>query len=760
RLSLLLLPSLYALQHPQAMRKQKQEHHTSLLFIPSSLIISFSVVLLHDLPAHAALAQSCFASTNQGSICSSGTVDVSFPFLTSDECHDIESSFIITNCDISNAYPNWPGFSKDATKAASPLHASVVNMYSPLPLPGNLSYPSDLPFDTGYGYIALTWNPSLLGRNACGTLASYEQISQDIPQSINLRDFAHSAFNFHNSTIILLFRCNATKANTTSNLQMSSIACMAYGKECNQNKDEGYNCYQYMIPNKELNLLQVMNASGCKQTMFFVAVDPSLIVLSTWKPGILLLIWNPTGTNWLASTFQDCVKCTSRNGSCGYDRLGNFTCSCATICSSENPQITALPAGSPTSPAAPQGCSGVLSCNAGRIWIEVGIGVGSAVLIIFTLCWIAKAKLFKKPEAITSKPEPDLENLTERPIEMSYSSLVSATSNFMNTLGQGGFGIVYRGSLIAGVQIAVKVMEVASEHTKTHFLNEVATIGRIHHVHLVRLLGFCVKKQHRVLVYEYVKNGSLDKWLFCNHRDDPAMFLHWRQRYNIALGIAKGLGYLHEECRYRIIHCDIKPQNILLDEHLCPKIADFGLAKLMARDESSVATLARGTPGYMAPEFWLAGKGQMSTKFDVYSYGMVLLELISGHRNFENGSGFPGEAFDAAIKGDIQSIIDVKLDITMPLDEKLAVSKTMEDWQDVRRALFVALWCIQDHPTNRPHMSEVVLYLEGKVAIDENPPCPAIASILLSLGRQQSCQSNQRDLHITPMSGHWNDSSN
>ncbi|KAI5054277.1 hypothetical protein GOP47_0030828 [Adiantum capillus-veneris] len=111
----------------------------------------------------------------------------------------------------------------------------------------------------------------------------------------------------------------------------------------------------------------------------------------------------------------------------------------------------------------------------------------------------------------------------------------------------------------------------------------------------------------------------------------------------------------------------------------------------MAREESSVATLARGTPGYMAPEFWMAGKGQMSTKFDVYSYGMVLLELISGHHNFENGSCFPEEVFDAAIKGDIQSIIDVKLGITMSPDEKLPVSKTMEDWQHVQRALFVAL---------------------------------------------------------------------
>ncbi|MCO5558739.1 hypothetical protein L7F22_012325 [Adiantum nelumboides] len=127
---------------------------------------------------------------------------------------------------------------------------------------------------------------------------------------------------------------------------------------------------------------------------------------------------------------------------------------------------------------------------------------------------------------------------------------------------------------------------------RRHFLNEVATIGRIHHVHVIRLLGFCLEQHHRILVYEYVNNGSLDNWLFKN-KDDSKQLLNRTQRYDIAVGIAKGLGYLHEECRHRIVHCDIKPQNILLDEHLCPKIADFGLAKLMARDESPVATVAR-----------------------------------------------------------------------------------------------------------------------------------------------------------------------
>ncbi|MCO5558762.1 hypothetical protein L7F22_012348 [Adiantum nelumboides] len=314
------------------------------------------------------------------------------------------------------------------------------------------------------------------------------------------------------------------------------------------------------------------------------------------------------------------------------------------------------------------------------------------------LCCLLKPKLLgtvlnsvkTTPELSHSILSVDLEKLTERPVEISYSSIVSATSNFNNVLGEGGFGVVYHGSL-TGVPVAVKVIaEVTSEHRKKHFLNEVATIGKVHHVHTVRLLGFCMEQHHRILVYEYVNNGSLDNWLF-KHRDNPERRLSWTQRYNIAVGIAKGLGYLHEECRHRIVHCDIKPQNILLVENLCPKIADFGLAKLMARDVSAVATIARGTPGYIAPEFWMGGEGEISTKFDVYSFGMVLFELISGRKNFENGCCFPEEAFEAAIKGDIQFIIDAKLGLTMPAKDKPAILIAKEEWQHVRRALFVAL---------------------------------------------------------------------
>lgn len=347
----------------------------------------------------------------------------------------------------------------------------------------------------------------------------------------------------------------------------------------------------------------------------------------------------------------------------------------------------------------------------------------------------------------------DMEGLTERPVEYSYSAIASATKSFSDVVGEGGFGVVYKGILPqergSHIQIAVKVLQMRSKHSKKQFLNEVVTIGRIHHVNVVRLLGFCMKKDREMLVYEYVVNGSLDRWLFDKSRKkEKLQVLDWGHRYGIAVGIAKGLSYLHEECRHRTVHCDIKPQNILLDERMCPKIADFGLARLMSREESQVVTLAKGTPGYMAPEFWMGGESRLSTKFDVYSYGMLLLELLSGHRNFTpSGSCFPAVAFDAAMQGDFETILDTCLDTP---DED-GVRRLQRD--QIRIAVFVAMWCIQDQPASRPCMSEVVQYLEGLAAVSENPPKPTISTSTTSILPQNVSNSGHRRCDFTPISG-------
>ncbi|XP_056158408.1 G-type lectin S-receptor-like serine/threonine-protein kinase SD2-2 [Syzygium oleosum] len=209
-----------------------------------------------------------------------------------------------------------------------------------------------------------------------------------------------------------------------------------------------------------------------------------------------------------------------------------------------------------------------------------------------------------------------------------YEDLKAMTRDFTTKLGEGGFGSVFLGTLTGGVRIAVKRLDGFGQIKKS-FLAEAGTIGTIHHVNLVRLLGFCAGKSRRLLVYEYMSNGSLDKWIF--HKDQE-FDICWQVRRKIILDIAKGLAYLHEECHQKIIHLDIKPQNILLDEHFNAKLADFGLSKLIDKDQIHVMTTIRGTPGYLAPE-WLSSV--ITEKVDVYGFGIVMLEVLCGRKNVD-----------------------------------------------------------------------------------------------------------------------------
>ncbi|CAJ1973715.1 unnamed protein product [Sphenostylis stenocarpa] len=301
-----------------------------------------------------------------------------------------------------------------------------------------------------------------------------------------------------------------------------------------------------------------------------------------------------------------------------------------------------------------------------------------------------------------------LENLTGMPIRYSYKDLETATNNFSVKLGQGGFGSVYKGVLPDGNQIAVKKLESIGQGKK-EFRAEVSIIGSIHHLHLVRLKGFCADGTHRLLAYEYMLNGSLDKWIFKKNRSE--FLLDWDTRFNIALGTAKGLAYLHEDCDSKIVHCDIKPENVLLDEHFMAKVSDFGLAKLMNREQSHVFTTLRGTRGYLAPE-WITNYA-ISEKSDVYSYGMVLLEIIGGRKNYDPSessekSHFPTFAFKMMEEGKLRDIFDSELRIDENDDRFLCAIK-------------VALWCIQEDMSMRPSMSRVVQMLEG-ICIVPNPP--------------------------------------
>ncbi|BAT76355.1 hypothetical protein VIGAN_01434200 [Vigna angularis var. angularis] len=293
----------------------------------------------------------------------------------------------------------------------------------------------------------------------------------------------------------------------------------------------------------------------------------------------------------------------------------------------------------------------------------------------------------------------------------SYSELKRATNNFKIELGKGSFGAVYKGALDKGKRlIAVKRLEKLVEEGEKEFQAEMRAIGKTRHRNLVRLLGFCAEGSKRLLVYEYMSNGSLGNLIFVGESQRRP---EWDERVRIAVEIARGIMYLHEECEAPIIHCDIKPQNILVDEFWTAKISDFGLAKLLMPDQTRTMTGARGTRGYLAPE-WNKNV-PISVKTDVYSYGIMLLEILCCRRNIEVRVPEPEAvslcswAYNCFVAGKLNKLFPWEV-----VDDKTAVENMIK----------VALWCIQDEPFLRPTMKSVVLMLEGVTDI-AIPPCPA-----------------------------------
>ncbi|XP_051198871.1 G-type lectin S-receptor-like serine/threonine-protein kinase At2g19130 [Lolium perenne] len=336
--------------------------------------------------------------------------------------------------------------------------------------------------------------------------------------------------------------------------------------------------------------------------------------------------------------------------------------------------------------------------------IVIGVAVGTAVSVLGLFALIPLIIIWRNKRK-GSGHIPDGVQGCNGIIAFGYSDLQRATNKFTGKLGEGSFGAVFKGFIDDSIAVAVKRLDGAYQGEK-QFRAEVSSIGTIQHINLVKLVGFCCEGSKRLLVYEYMSNSSLDVHLFrINHTP-----LNWTARYQIAQGVVRGLAYLHESCRDCIIHCDIKPENILLDDSFIPKIADFGMAKLLGRGFSRVLTTVRGTVGYLAPE-WIAGVA-ITPKVDVYSYGMVLLEIISGKRNSctSSSSGgnldvfFPVHAARKLLEGDAGSLVDHMLHGNVNLDEAELACK-------------VACWCIQDDELDRPTMGQVVQILEGRVEI-------------------------------------------
>jgi serine/threonine protein kinase len=299
-----------------------------------------------------------------------------------------------------------------------------------------------------------------------------------------------------------------------------------------------------------------------------------------------------------------------------------------------------------------------------------------------------------------------------RPTRYSYADIKRITNQFTEKLGEGAYGTVFREKLSNEIYVAVKILNTSMGNGE-EFINEVGTMARIHHVNVVRLIGFCADGFRRALVYEFLSNDSLDKFLSSTTTKNRT--LNWVKLQDIAFGVAKGIEYLHQGCDQRILHFDIKPHNVLLDQNFNPKISDFGLAKLCSKDQSAVSmTTARGTVGYIAPEVFSRNFGNVSAKADVYSFGILLLEIVGGRKNVDitventNQVYFPEWIYNL-----LEQKEDIRIFVEDDGDAKIA-----------KKLAIVGLWCIQWHPRDRPSIKNVVQMLEGEGDKLTMPPNP------------------------------------
>ncbi|XLT11128.1 hypothetical protein HN51_056921 [Arachis hypogaea] len=352
--------------------------------------------------------------------------------------------------------------------------------------------------------------------------------------------------------------------------------------------------------------------------------------------------------------------------------------------------------------------------NSTGIVIAVVVPIFVVLVLLISVCIFIRAR--KRKRSFHNHNDTEVNNEIE-PIEslqFNFDTIRTATNNFSeeNKLGRGGFGPVYKGKLSNGREIAVKRLSMNSGQGDTEFKNEVLLVAKLQHRNLVRLLGFCLERKERLLVYEFVPNKSLDYFIF-----DPIKRAHldWEKRYKIIGGIAKGLLYLHEDSRLRIIHRDLKASNILLDEEMNPKISDFGMARLFLVDQTQGNTnRVVGTYGYMAPEYIM--QGQFSVKSDVFSFGVMVLEIVSGQKN----SGFhKGE--------DVEDLISFAWKNWRDGTASNIIDHTMNNGSrnEILRCIHIGLLCVQENLADRPNMASIVLMLNSHsltLPVPSKPP--------------------------------------
>ncbi|KAI8007117.1 Cysteine-rich receptor-like protein kinase 25 [Camellia lanceoleosa] len=382
----------------------------------------------------------------------------------------------------------------------------------------------------------------------------------------------------------------------------------------------------------------------------------------------------------------------------------------------------------PSGPSTSRGKGGI--STQGLIAILVPIGV-SVLLFIVGFCFITR-KSKKKYDAI-EEDTIGSDIPTDESLQYNLGTVQAATNNFSaeNKIGEGGFGLVYKGTLSNGQVVAVKRLSRTSGQGAEEFKNEVVLVAKLQHRNLVRLLGYCLEGEEKILIYEFVPNKSLDYFLFDPQEQEK---LDWLKRYKIIEGIARGMLYLHEDSRLRIIHRDLKVSNVLLDGDMNAKISDFGMARIFGVDQTQGNTSrVVGTYGYMSPEY--AMHGQFSVKSDVFSFGVLVLEIISGKKNntfYESGSA-----------EDLLSYAWKLWTKERPLDLMDSTLEGSYSKSEVIRCIHIGLLCVQEDPEDRPSMTTVILMLSSYSVTLSVPQQPAFFARSKTESMPKSFDSDQ-----------------